>query len=81
MYMPISRPDAAIAQVDEEFVLQTRLYVVLRRASGRVIDLVWFRQNKEYANAVLDFAETVSDREVRDTARKLRFFTQFSTKY
>lgn len=81
MYMPVSRPDAVIAQVDEEFVLQTRLYVVLRRASGRVIDLVWFRQNKEYANAVLDFAETVSDREVRDTARKLRFFTQFSTKY
>ena len=79
--MSISRPDATLRPMDEEFVLQTRLYVVLRRASGRVIDLVWFRQNKDYANAVLDFAETVSDREVRETARKLRFFIQFSTKY
>ena len=38
-----------------------------------VIDLVWFRQNKDYANAVLDFAETISDREVRDAARRLRY--------
>lgn len=57
----------------EDFILQTRFYVALRRASGRVIDLVWFRQNQEYANAVLDFAETISDREVRDAARRLRY--------
>jgi hypothetical protein len=57
----------------EEFILQTRFYVALRRASGRVIDLVWFRQNADYANAVLDFAETISDREVRDAARRLRY--------
>lgn len=57
----------------EDFILQTRFYVALRRASGRVIDLVWFRQNQEYANAVLDFAESISDREVRDAARRLRY--------
>lgn len=57
----------------EDVILQTRFYVALRRASGRVIDLVWFRQNQEYANAVLDFAETISDREVRDAARRLRY--------
>jgi len=57
----------------EDFILQTRFYVALRRASGRVIDLVWFRQNQDYANAVLDFAETISDREVRDAARRLRY--------
>ena len=38
-----------------------------------MIDLVWFRQNKEYARAVLDYAESMSDREVRDAARRLRF--------
>ena len=74
--MPASQvagADPAASPQDENFMLQTRFYVALRRSSGRVIDLVWFRQNREYANAVLDFAETISDREVRDTARRLRY--------
>jgi hypothetical protein len=57
---------------DEELALQTRFYVSVRRASGRVIDMVWFRQNKEYARAMLDFADNIADREVRDASRSLR---------
>lgn len=65
-----AEPDTA--KVRDEMILQTRFYVAVRRASGRVIDLVWFRQNAEYAKAVLDFAETIADREVRETVRLLR---------
>ncbi len=57
---------------DEELALQTRFYVSVRRASGRVIDMVWFRQNKEYARAMLDFADNIADRDVRDASRSLR---------
>ncbi len=59
---------------DDEFlmILQTRFYVALRRASGRGIDLVWFRQNKEYAQAVLDFADTIADKELKEVTRQLR---------
>ena len=69
----VSASDPAASPQDEHIVLETRFYVALRRASGRVIDLVWFRQNQEYSRAVLDFAETISDREVRETARRLRY--------
>ena len=58
---------------DEDFAVQTQFYVAVRRATGRVIDLVWFRQNKEYARAVLDYADAIGDREVRDLSRRLRF--------
>lgn len=57
---------------DEELALQTRFYVSVRRASGRVVDMVWFRQNKEYARAMLDFADNIVDREARDASRCLR---------
>ncbi len=57
---------------DEELALQTSLYIALRRASGRVIDLVWFRQNPEYARAVLEYADTMTDRDVKESARRLR---------
>ncbi|PTQ89542.1 hypothetical protein [Agitococcus lubricus] len=67
-----------IVTTEDEFALETRLYVVLRRASGRVIDLVWFRQNREYADAILDYAESISDRDAKETAKKLRFYRQFS---
>ena len=57
---------------DEELALQTSLYIALRRASGRVIDLVWFRQNPECARAVLEYADTMTDRDVKESARRLR---------
>ena len=71
--MPAPIVKSSVLLSDEDLALQTRFYVSVRRASGRVIDLVWFRQNKEYARAVLDYAESMSDHEVRDAARRLRF--------
>ena len=70
--MSASRVINAPSYTDEELALQTRFYVSVRRASGRVIDMVWFRQNKEYARAMLDFADNIADREVRDASRSLR---------
>lgn len=70
--MPAPMVKRSLSLSDEDLALQTRFYVSVRRASGRVIDLVWFRQNTEYARAVLDYAESISDREVRDVARRLR---------
>ncbi len=67
--MPVSVEQKA----DDDFTLHTQFYVAIRRATGRVIDLVWFKQNKEYARAVLDYADAISDREVRDLSRRLRF--------
>ena len=67
--MPVSVEQKA----DDDFTLHTQFYVAVRRSTGRVIDLVWFKQNKEYARAVLDYADATSDREVRDLSRRLRF--------
>lgn len=52
------------------FALQSRLFVAMKRA-GRVIDLLWFQQNAEYARAVLDTASRMSDAEVREIGRRL----------
>lgn len=75
--MSISQLTASLPKKgDEELIilLQTRFYVALRRASGRTIDLVWFQQNKEYAQAVLDFADTIVDKELKEITRQLRFW-------
>jgi hypothetical protein len=53
------------------FALQSRLFVAMKRA-GRVIDLVWFQHNAEYARAVLDTAARMSDDEVRSIGENLR---------
>lgn len=53
------------------FALQSRLFVAMKRA-GRVIDLVWFQHNPEYAGAVLDTAARMSDDEVHDIGQRLR---------
>lgn len=52
------------------FALQSRLFVAMKRA-GRVIDLVWFQHNPEYAGAVLDTAGRMQDEEVREIAHRL----------
>jgi hypothetical protein len=70
--MSISRAVNMPLYTDEELALQTQFYVSVRRASGRMIDLVWFRQNQEYAKAMLDFADNIADREVKDSSRRLR---------
>ncbi len=53
------------------FALQSRLFVAMKRA-GRVIDLVWFQHNPEYAGAVLDTAARMNDDEVHDIGQRLR---------
>lgn len=53
------------------FALQSRLFVAMKRA-GRVIDLVWFQQNPEYAGAVLDTCARMADQEVRSLGETLR---------
>lgn len=58
-------------QNSASFALQSRLFVSMKRA-GRVIDLVWFQQNAEYARAILSAADNMPDVEVRDIAGKLR---------
>lgn len=58
-------------QNSASFALQSRLFVSMKRA-GRVIDLVWFQQNVEYARSVLSAADNMPDVEVRDISGKLR---------
>ena len=58
-------------QNNASFAMQSRLFVSMKRA-GRVIDLVWFQQNVEYARAVLAAADNMPDVEVREIAGKLR---------
>jgi hypothetical protein len=58
-------------QNSASFALQSRLFVSMKRA-GRVIDLVWFQQNVEYARAVLSAADNMPDVEVREISGKLR---------
>lgn len=58
-------------QNNATFALQSRLFVSMKRA-GRVIDLVWFQQNVEYARTVLGTADNMPDVEVREIAGKLR---------
>lgn len=58
-------------QNNASFALQSRLFVSMKRA-GRVIDLVWFQQNVEYARAVLVAADNMPDVEVREIAARLR---------
>ena len=58
-------------QNNASFALQSRLFVGMKRA-GRVIDLVWFQQNVEYARAVLAAADNMPDVEVREISARLR---------
>lgn len=53
------------------FVQLTRLFAGMKR-SGRVIDVIWFQQNAEYARAMLALAGENDNEEVRDIALKLR---------
>lgn len=44
--------------------LATHLYVKLRRDTGRVIDVIWFMRNDEYAREILKIARGVRDAEL-----------------
>lgn len=53
------------------FALQTRLFAGLKR-TGRVIDIVWFQQDAEYARAVLTLAEKTGDEVLHEVVGSLR---------
>ena len=48
-------PTERNSPLEDDFTIHTQFYVAVRRATGRVIDLVWFKQNKEYARALFFF--------------------------
>lgn len=52
------------------FALLTRLFAGLKRA-GRVIDVIWFQKNAEYARAVLARAAEDDDEAVRQIGAEL----------
>ena len=54
------------------FALASQLYVRLRRATGRVIDVTYLEQNQEYANAMITLASQAPDTELQQLAQRLR---------
>jgi hypothetical protein len=55
----------------EGFALLTRIFMCLKR-SGRVVDVVWFQHNPEYARVVLGLVDETSDADGHEAARRLR---------
>lgn len=54
----------------ERFALAARLYTALKRATGRVIDVLWLLQNESYALEVIRLARA-GDAECVDLASRL----------
>ena len=55
----------------ESFALMTRIFAALRR-TGRLVDMIWFQENAEYARAVLALADELHDPEVQEMVQRLR---------
>ena len=53
------------------FALLVRLFAGLKR-KGRVIDVIWFQQDADYARAMLALADNTEDDAVREIAVSLR---------
>ncbi len=53
------------------FALLVRLFAGLKR-KGRVIDVIWFQQDLDYARAILALADNTEDDSVRDISARLR---------
>lgn len=53
------------------FVLLTRLFAGLKRA-GRIIDVIWFQKNPDYARAILQLAAEDDDEAVRKIGAELK---------
>lgn len=51
--------------------LATHLYVKLRRDTGRVIDVIWFMRNEEYAREILKIARGVHDAELEKLIERI----------
>jgi hypothetical protein len=56
---------------NEGFALLTRVFMALKRA-GRVVDMVWFQHNPEYARVVLGLIEETTDADGKEAGKRLR---------
>lgn len=61
-----------MSKENDKFVLQTRLFVIMRRALTRVIDLEYLRTDRKYAEIILQLAEDSNDEDLLDVVAKLR---------
>ncbi len=61
-----------MSKENDKFVLQTRLFVIMRRALTRVIDLEYLRTDRKYAEIILQLAEDSNDADLLDVVAKLR---------
>lgn len=53
------------------FSLATLLYTRLRRVKGRVIDVVYFIENKQYARNILEIASQTEDADLLNYVERL----------
>ena len=61
-----------MSKENDKFVLQTRLFVIMRRVLTRVIDLEYFRTDYPYAAGIVQLAEDSGDADLIEVAGKLR---------
>lgn len=56
----------------EAFAIATQMYVRLRRVCGRVIDVMYLVNNKDYAKYIVDIALSTEDEELEKQVTRLR---------
>lgn len=56
----------------EAFAIATQIYVRLRRVCGRVIDVMYLVNNKDYAKHIVDIALSTEDEELEKQVARLR---------
>ena len=56
----------------EAFAIATQMYVRLRRVCGRVIDVMYLVNNKDYAKHIVDIALSTEDEELEKQVARLR---------
>ena len=57
----------------EAFAIATQMYVRLRRVCGRVIDVMYLVNNKDYAKHIVDIALSTEDEELEKQVARLPF--------
>lgn len=61
----------ASASDTELFALASQLYVRLRRVNGRVIDVQYMMESREYADYVVSYASKIEDEELQRQVGKI----------
>ncbi|KXZ63010.1 MULTISPECIES: hypothetical protein [Acinetobacter] len=56
----------------EAFAIATQMYVRLRRVCGRVIDVMYLVNNKDYAKHIVEIALSTEDEELEKQVTRLR---------